>query len=112
MAKTDPMVLIGAGLGAATIALGKPREPITPSQMLANMCAAFACGYFAPEAVAAYYPQAEKFMGLVAFLCAVVGVGVTTRIITRVPQLIDKWLVKKASDIVDAAAKDSGSKEG
>lgn len=96
----DPMVLIGAALGAATIALGKPKEPITPAQMLGNMCAAFAFGYFAPEAVATYWPSAERFMGFVAFICAVVGVSITARLVTRAPAMFDKILSKKVEGIV------------
>jgi hypothetical protein len=99
MAKYDPMILIGAALGAATIALAKPKEPITPAQMLGNMCAAFAFGYFAPDAVATFWPAATGFMGIVAFLCAVIGVSITATLVKRGPALTDRILSKK----VDAA---------
>lgn len=97
----DPMTLVGAALGAATIALSKPKKAITPAQMLGNMCAAFACGYFAPEAVAAYYPQAEKFMGLAAFLSAVVGVAVTTKLVQRVPEWLDRVVDRRLANLGD-----------
>lgn len=100
--KFDPTVLIGAALGAATIVLGKPKEPITPAQVLGNMCAAFAFGVFAPDLVRTYYPTAENFLGLVAFVFAVVGVGLTTRLIQRVPALFDKWLSKKGDEFTES----------